>query len=125
MRRNNPAVGCILVIGLFMFISISMVRLPFMIFSFFPMIFILLIIFIVIISASSHKQHQNRINELNSHVQTINPYRTVNLNQNQVKIQNKKIETNSYQSVNFCHYCGTELEKDAIFCHGCGIKIER
>jgi predicted membrane protein len=125
MARNNPVVGCIFAIIIFTFTGIFLLRMPFMFFSLFPIIIFIIIIFGIIISASSHKQRENRINELNSQFRTHNPYRAVNSNQNQVEIQNKKIESNSYQRIRFCHFCGTQLEKDAIFCHGCGIKIER
>jgi energy-coupling factor transporter transmembrane protein EcfT len=125
MTRNNPVVGCIFAIIIFAFAGMFLLRMPFMFFSLFPMIIFFIIILGIIISVTSHKQRENRINELNSQVRTNNPYRVVNSNQNQVEIQNKKIESNSYQRVRFCHFCGTQLENDAIFCPGCGIEIER
>ena len=125
MTRNNPVVGCIFAIIIFAFAGMFLLRMPFMFFSLFPIIIFIIIIFGIVISASSRKQRENRINELNSQVRTNNPYRVVNSNQNQVEIQNKKIESNSYQRVRFCHFCGTQLENDAIFCPGCGIEIER
>ena len=125
MTRNNPVVGCIFAIIIFTFTGMFLLRTPFMFFPLFPMIIFFIIIFGIIISVSSHKQRENRINELNSQVRTNNPYRGVNSNQNQAEIQNKKIESNSYQRVKFCHFCGAQLENDAIFCPGCGIKIER
>lgn len=125
MARRNPAVGCIFAIFGFAFMFIFLSRTPFMFFSLFPMTFFIIIIFAVIIGASSRRQRENRINELNSQTQGYNPYKSVYSNQNQVQIQNKTTETYNYPKVRFCHYCGTQLEQDALFCHGCGIKIER
>jgi len=125
MARKNPAVGCIFVMFSFAFIFIFSSRTPFMFFSLFPMVFFFIIIFAVIISASSRRQRENRINELNSQTQEHNPFKSVDPNQNKVQIQNKTTESYTYPKVRFCHFCGTQLEQDALFCHGCGIKIER
>ena len=125
MARNNPAAGCICALFGLMFVGFFLIRLPFMFFSFFPVIIFIIIIFAIIISASSHKQREIRITELNSQVQRANPYTVVKSNPSQVEIQDKKTETNLHQKIRFCHFCGTQLEQDATFCHGCGIKVER
>ena len=125
MARNNPAAGCICALFGLIFVGFFLVRLPFMFFSFFPMIIFIIIIFGIIISVSSHKQREIRINELNSQVQRVNPYNVVDSNPKQVEIQEKKPESYLHQKIRFCHFCGAKLEQDAIFCHGCGIKIEK
>jgi hypothetical protein len=125
MARNNPAAGCICAMFGLIFVGIFLIRLPFMLFSLFPMIIFIIIIFGIIISASSRRQRELRINELNPQIPKFNPYRVDNSNTKQVQIQNKKPESNFNRKVRFCHFCGTKLEQDAIFCHACGIKIER
>jgi hypothetical protein len=124
-RNNNPVAGCICAMFGLIFVGFFLLRLPFMFFSYFPIIIFIIIIFSIIISASSRRQREIRIKELNSERQNVNPYNAVNSIPKQIEIQDKKPDVYLHQKIRFCHFCGAELEQDAIFCHGCGIIIER
>jgi len=39
------------------------------------------------------------------------------------RLEGYQIETPLVEEVNYCRYCGSNIDRDAIFCHQCGSKI--
>ena len=135
MSRNNSIIGSI--VGLIIFLGFGVFFLfglsPFRLFTFipfFPMIFIIIIIGIVgAASASSrrstycspkyHSQYQNYTPE----VPRANPYIVKTSNSSTVRpiyIEDAKPEK---PIANFCQFCGTKKDTNAIYCHDCGSKL--
>ncbi len=146
MSRNNSTVGSLIgsLIGLIIFVGFGaffLLRLsPFAflrIMPFFPMIFIIIIIGIVgaasarsrrsgCFSQKSHNQHQahNQYQYTTQEVPRTNPYVVKALSSSTVRpifiddVEPEKPKTN------FCQYCGTKKDRNAIYCHSCGSKLD-
>ena len=146
MSRNNSTVGSLIgsLIGLIIFVGFGaffLLRLsPFAflrIVPFFPMIFIIIIIgFAGAASARSKRSaccSQKSFNQNQSHnqyqystqeVQRTNPYIFKAPSSSTVRpifIDDGEPEK---PKTNFCQYCGTKKERNAIYCHSCGTKLE-
>ena len=133
MPRNNSVVGS--VVGLLVFVGFGVFFLfgigPFRFLNVFPFIPIIFIICIICIAgAASVKQsscctpkpyNQNRYYA--REIPRSNPYN--------VKTSNDSVvqpiyidDTEPEKSVaNFCQYCGTRKDRNAIYCHNCGTKL--
>lgn len=135
MPRNNSAVGSI--IGLLVFLSFGAFFLfglgPFRIFSvipFFPMIFIIVIIGIAGAASTASKRSTccspNSTNQYSYSSQEIprsNPYiakPTRNAPVRQIYAEDVEPEV---PKANFCQYCGTKKDRNAMYCHNCGTKL--
>ena len=136
MPRNNSIVGSI--VGLMIFLGFGVFFLfglsPFTFLSimpFFPMIFIIIIIGGVVgaVSASSRRstccspKPNNQYQYVTTEVPRSNPY-VVKTSSNSmyrpIYIEDAEPEK---PKTNFCQYCGTKKDKNAIYCHSCGIKL--
>jgi len=135
MPKNNSKIGSI--IGLMIFLSFGVFFLfgwgPFSFFNFlpfFPMIFVFIIIGIAgaasansrrstCYSSKSNNQYQNYSQE----VPRLNPY-TVKTSSNST-VRPIYIEDDEPEKplANFCQFCGTKKDRNAIFCHNCGSKL--
>jgi len=135
MSRNNSIIGSI--VGLIIFLGFGIFFLfglsPFRLFTFipfFPMIFIIIIIGIVgAASASSRRstccspKPHNQYQYYTSEVPRSNPYIVKTSNSSTVRpiyIEDAKPEK---PIANFCQFCGTKKDKNAIYCHDCGSKL--
>ena len=146
MSRNNSTAGSLIgsLIGLIIFVGFGaffLLRLsPFAflrIMPFFPMIFIIIIIgFVGAASARSrrstccsqkpHNQNQslNQYQYSTQEVPRTNPYIVKAPSSSTVRpifiddVEPEKPKTN------FCQYCGTKKERNAVYCHSCGTKLE-
>jgi len=135
MSRNNSIIGSI--VGLIIFFGFGIFFLfglsPFRLFTFipfFPMIFIIIIIGIVgAASASSRRstwcspKSHNQYQYYTSEVPRSNPYIVKTSNSSAVRhiyIEGAKPEK---PIANFCQFCGTKKDKNAIYCHDCGSKL--
>ncbi len=135
MSRNNSIIGSI--VGLIIFLGFGVFFLfglsPFRLFTFipfFPMIFIIIIIGIVgAASASSRRstycspKSHNQYQYYTSEVPRLNPYIVKTSNSSTVRhiyIEGAKPEK---PIANFCQFCGTKKDKNAIYCHDCGSKL--
>jgi len=135
MYRNNSIIGSI--VGLIIFLGFGVFFLfglsPFRLFTFipfFPMIFIIIIIGIVgAASASSRRstwcspKSHNQYQDYTSEVPRSNPYIVKTSNSSAVRhiyIEGAKPEK---PIANFCQFCGTKKDKNAIYCHDCGSKL--
>ena len=136
MPRNNSIVGSM--VGLIIFLGFGVFFLfglsPFTFFSimpFFPMIFIIVIIGIVgAVSANSRRsaccspKPNNQNQYISPEVQRSNPYIVKASRTSTVRpiyIDDAEPEK---PKTNFCQYCGTKRDTNAIYCHSCGIKLE-
>jgi len=138
MSRNNSIVGSI--IGLIFFLGFGVFFLfglsPFTFFSitpFFPMIFIIVIIGIVgAVSVNSRRstccspklyKSNNQYQYNTPEISRSNPY-LVNTSSSYtvrpIYIEDAEPEK---PIPNFCQYCGTRKDKNAMYCHSCGIKL--
>lgn len=135
MSRNNSIIGSI--IGLIFLLGFGAFFLfgfsPFTfngIMPFFPMIFVIVIIGIVgAASASSRRSNccspkpENQYQYITPEAPRSNPYA--------VKTSKSSIVRPIYIDdaepekpvPNFCQYCGTRKDKNAIYCHSCGTKL--
>jgi len=138
MPRNNSIVGSI--VGLIIFLGFGVFFLfglsPFTFFSimpFFPMIFIIVIIGIVgAVSASSRRstccspksyKSNNQYQYVTHNVPRSNPYIVKTSSSSMYRpIYIEDAEPEKPKS-NFCQYCGTKRDKNAMYCHSCGIKL--
>jgi len=138
MQRNNSIVGSI--IGLIFFFGFGVFFLfglsPFTfigIMPFFPMIFIIVIIGIVGAASASSRRSTccspksnkscNKYQNYSEEVPKSNPYIVRTSSSPTVRpiyIEDAEPEE---QKANFCQYCGTKKDKNAIYCHSCGIKL--
>ena len=135
MSRNNSIIGSI--VGLIIFLGFGVFFLfglsPFRLFTFipfFPMIFIIISIGIVgAASASSRRstccspKSHNQYQDYTSEVPRSNPYIVKTSNSSAVRhiyIEGAKPEK---PIANFCQFCGTKKDKNAIYCHDCGSKL--
>ena len=146
MSRNNSTAGSLIgsLIGLIIFVGFGGFFLlgfsPFAFFRiipFFPMIFIIIIIgFVGAASARSRRStccSQKSYNQNQSHnqyqystqeVPRTNPYIVKASSSSTVRpifiddVEPEKPKTN------FCQYCGTKKERNAVYCHSCGTKLE-
>jgi len=135
MPRNNSIVGSI--VGLIIFLGFGVFFLfgigPFTFFSimpFFPMIFIIVIIGIVgAVSASSRRsiccspKSNNQYQYVTPEVPRSNPYivkTSRSSTYRPIYIEDAEPEK---PKTNFCQYCGTRKDKNAMYCHSCGIKL--
>jgi hypothetical protein len=136
MPRNNSIVGTI--IGLIFFLGFGVFFLfgfsPFTFISimpFFPMIFIIVIIGIVgAASANSRRstccspKSENHYQYNTPEVPRSNPYVVKTSSSSTVRpiyIEDAEPEK---PMPNFCQYCGTRKDKNAIYCHSCGTKLQ-
>ena len=137
MSRNNSTIGSLIGLifflgfGAFFFLGLS----PFSFFSFipFPIIFVIIIIGIVG-AASASSKHSGRStccspkshNQYQSYSQEIprtNPYIVKASNSSTVRpiyIEDAELEK---PIANFCQYCGTKKDRNALYCHSCGTKL--
>ncbi|MBY9016432.1 MAG: hypothetical protein KGD68_12125 [Candidatus Lokiarchaeota archaeon] len=136
MPRNNSIVGSI--IGLIIFLGFGVFFLfglsPFTFFGimpFFPMIFVFFIIGIAVAASAcsrrsscctpkSYSQYQHYSPE----VPRSNPYIVKTSSSSTIRpiyIEDAEPER---PMPNFCHYCGTRKDKNAIYCHSCGTKLQ-
>jgi len=67
---------------------------------------------------SIYKQHQSN---LQGQPQQSNPY--IYQDSIQKRLEGYQMETTLVEEVNYCRYCGSKIDQDAIFCHQCGSKI--
>ena len=138
MSRNNSIVGSI--VGLIIFLGFGVFFLfglsPFTFFSiipFFPMIFIIVIIGIGgAVSASSRRstccspksyKSYNQYQDYTEEVPRSNPYivkTSSSSTYRPIYIEDAEPEK---PKGNFCQYCGTRKDKNAMYCHSCGIKL--
>ena len=135
MPRNNSIIGSI--VGLTIFLGFGVFFLfswsPFGMFSFmpiFPMIFVIIIIGIagaasassrrsISCSPKSHNQYQYYTPE----VPRSNPYIVKTSSSSTVRpIFIEDVEPEKPKA-NFCQFCGTQKDKNAIYCHNCGSKL--
>ncbi len=135
MSRNNSIIGSI--VGLIIFLGFGVFFLfgwgPFNIFNFmpfFPMIFVIIIIGIAgaasassrrstCCSPKSHSQYQYYTPE----VPRSNPYIVKTSSSSTVRpiyIEDAEPEK---PIANFCQFCGTKKDKNAIYCRDCGSKL--
>lgn len=137
MSRNNSAIGSI--IGLMVFLGFGAFFLfgqgVFRIFSFvpfFPMIIIIVIIGIAgAVSASSRRStccspNSNKYYSYGSQeIPRSNPYiakPTRNAQVQQITIEDVEPEVPK-AITNFCQYCGTKKDRNAVYCYNCGTKL--
>ncbi len=135
MSRNNSIIGSI--VGLIIFLSIGVFFLfgssPFFLFNFtpfFPMIIIIIIIGIAgAASASSRRstccspKSNNKYPYYPQEVPRANPYVVKSSSSSMVRpiyIEDTEPEK---PKANFCQYCGTRKDRNAIYCHNCGTKL--
>ena len=149
MSRNNSTVNSLVgsLIGLIIFVGFGAFFLlrfsPFIflrIMPFFPMIFIIIIIGIAgaasarsrrakhstCCSQRSHNQDQshNQYQYSTQEVPRTNPYMVKASSSSTVRpifIDDGEPEK---PKTNFCQYCGTRKDRNAIYCHSCGTKLE-
>ncbi len=135
MSRNNSIIGSI--VGLIIFLGFGIFFLfglsPFRLFTFipfFPMIFIIIIIGIAgAASASSRRstccspKFNNQYRYYTPEVPRSNPY-IVNTSSSST-VRPIYIEDAEPEKLiaNFCQFCGTKKDKNAIYCHDCGSKL--
>jgi len=67
---------------------------------------------------SIYKQYQSN---LQGQAQQSNPY--IYQNSIRKRLEGNQIEVYPVEEVNYCRYCGSKIDRDAIFCHQCGSKI--
>ncbi|NVM16757.1 MAG: zinc ribbon domain-containing protein [Candidatus Lokiarchaeota archaeon] len=136
MPRNNSNIGSI--VGLIIFLGIGVFFLfgssPFFLFNFtpfFPMIIIIIVIVIAGVTSASRRRSTSYSPKSHNHY----PYYTT-----EVPRSNPYIAKPSSSSVvrpiyiedsepekpmaNFCQYCGTKKDINALYCHNCGIKLQ-
>ena len=143
MPRNNSGIGCC-IIGLIFFLGFgvfsSLRSSSFSLYNImplFPMIFVIFIIVVVGAASTSSKRSKHSKNSTccspKSHNQNqyitpkvprSNPYIVKASSTSTVRpiyIEDAKPEK---PKTNFCQYCGTKRDRNAIYCHSCGIKLE-
>lgn len=128
MEQNNPVIGCIFGIFIFVFMTFMFTGISFIFISFFPMIIFIIIMIIIIVNASSNRRRKsfnsNYFNEQNDHHYSHNPYKIVNGYPKQIEvIAEKDISSSRTPVTRFCQYCGSKLDQEGDYCHGCGSKI--
>lgn len=146
MSRNNSTVGSLIssLIGLIIFVGFGaffLLRLsPFVflrIMPFFPMIFIIIIIGIAgaatarsrrsaCCSQKPHNQNQfhNQYQYSTSEVPRSNPYIVKASSSSTVRpIFIDDVEPEKPKA-NFCQFCGTKKDRNAVYCHSCGTKLD-
>ena len=128
MPQNNPTIGCIFGMLIFVFLAFMFTGMSFIFIPIFPMIIFIIIIIIIAINTTSHRRStpysSNYLNEQDNQHYTQNPYKIVNDYPKQNKVIVEK-ETSSLRTplTRFCQYCGTQLDQEGNYCHGCGSKI--
>ena len=143
MSRNNSTVGSLIgsLIGLIVFVGFGaffLLRLSpftfFRIMPFFPMIFIIIIIGIAgAASARSRRakhstccspKSNNQYQYYTTDVPRSNPYIVKASSSSTVRpIYIDDVEPEKPKA-NFCQFCGTKKDRNAIYCHSCGTKLE-
>ena len=140
MQRNNSGIGCC-IIGLIVFLGFgvffSLRSSPFSLYNIMPLFPMIFVIFIIVIAGAasasamsskrsicclpkSHNQYQYSTPE----VPRSNPYVVKASNGSTVRpvyIEDTKPEK---PKTNFCQFCGTKIDRNAIYCHSCGTKLE-
>ncbi|MHA1461280.1 MAG: hypothetical protein ACTSO8_07335 [Promethearchaeota archaeon] len=135
MPRNNSIVGSI--VGLIIFLGFGMFFLfglsPFSLFNFmpfFPMIFIIIIIGIAGAASASSRRSTSCSSKSHSQYQYYTPEVSIS-NPYNVKTSSSSTVRSIYiegaepekPMANFCQYCGTKKDKNAIYCYDCGTKL--
>ena len=136
MPRNNSILGSI--VGLIIFLGIGVFFLfgssPFFLFNFtpfFPMIIIIIIIGIAGAASASSRlstcctpKSYNQNHYYPQEIPRSNPY-VVKTTKNSV-VRPIYIEDAEPEKpiTNFCQYCGTKKDRNAIYCHNCGTKLQ-
>ncbi len=143
MSKNNSTVSSLIgsLIGLIIFVGFGAFFLlrfsPFTflrIMPFFPMIFIIIIIGIAgSASARSRRakhstccspKSNNQYQYSTTVVPRSNPYIVKSSNSSTVRpIYIEDVEPEKPKA-NFCQFCGTKKDRNAIYCHSCGTKLE-
>ncbi|MHA1350008.1 MAG: hypothetical protein ACTSPZ_04115 [Promethearchaeota archaeon] len=143
MPKNNSGIG-ICIIGLIFFLGFgvfsSLRSSPFSLYNImplFPMIFIIFIIVIAGVGSASSKRSKHSKNSTCCSPKSHNQYQYITpkvpkSNPYIVKASSSSIirpiyiEDNEPEKpkTNFCQYCGTRKDRNAIYCHSCGTKLE-
>ena len=128
MAQNNPTIGCIFGILIFVFMAFMFTGISFLFIPIFPMIIFIIIIIVIAINANSNRKrgsyNSNYTTGQKTQQFTHNPYKMVNGNSRQDEIiQEKEISSLSPPIAQFCQYCGAKLDHEGNYCHGCGSKI--
>ena len=143
MSRNNSTVSSLVgsLIGLIIFVGFGAFFLlgwsPFGMFSFMPFFPIIFVIFIILIAgvgsaSSKHSKHStccspkshNQYQYITPKVSKSNPYIVKASSSSTIRpiyIEDTEPEK---PKTNFCQYCGTKKDRNAIYCHSCGTKLE-
>ncbi|MFX1457573.1 MAG: zinc ribbon domain-containing protein [Promethearchaeota archaeon] len=131
-----------LIFGLFFFVFFNRSGMFGFGFSF-PMIFIIIgfVVFVMIIigisiaassMSSAYKSQKANIYRQNQNVDQKqidhqNPYIAQKPSQKPLESHYKEIpvedDVPDVKEINFCRYCGAELDEKAVFCHQCGTKL--
>ena len=143
MPRNNSGIGCC-IIGLIFFLGFgvfsSLRSSPFSLYNImplFPMIFVIFIIVIAGVGSASSKRlkyskhstccspkSHNQYQYITPKVPKSNPYIVKASSSSTIRpiyIEDTEPEK---PKTNFCQYCGTKKDRNAIYCHSCGTKLE-
>jgi hypothetical protein len=143
MPRNNSGIGCC-IIGLIFFLGFgvfsSLRSSSFSLYNIMPLFPMIFVIFIIVIagvgSASSkrskHSKHStccspkahNQYQYITPKVPKSNPYIVKASSSSMIRpiyIEDTEPEK---PKTNFCQYCGTKKDRNAIYCHSCGTKLE-
>jgi hypothetical protein len=146
MPRNNSGIGCC-IIGLIFFLGFgvfsSLRSSSFSLYNIMPLFPMIFVIFIIVIagvgSASSkrskhskHSKHstccspkaRNQYQYITPKVPKSNPYIVKASSSSMIRpiyIEDTEPEK---PKTNFCQYCGTKKDRNAIYCHSCGTKLE-
>ena len=135
MPRNNSVIGSL--IGLVVFVGIGVFFLfgfsPFRfmnIFPFIPIIFIIICISIAGAASANAKRSScyaskpyNQNHYYNQEIPRSNPYYAKTSNSPIVRSIYIDDSESEKPIPNFCQYCGTKKDRNAIYCHNCGTKL--
>ena len=136
MPRNNSIIGSI--VGLMVFLGFGVFFLfgvgkfsAFHFFPMFPMIFVCVIIGIVGAASARSRQStccapksQNNYQHYTQELPRSNPYIVKTSSSSTVRQIPIEDEVPEKPLTNFCQYCGTRKDRNAIYCHNCGTKLQ-
>ncbi|MFX1380488.1 MAG: zinc-ribbon domain-containing protein [Promethearchaeota archaeon] len=91
-------------------------------------VFLIIILVISVIAASMSQVYKKPKYEYETQKQNLqrNPYKIQNsiIRQPEYQINNQiKQDIPVIQEINYCRYCGSKIDRDAVFCHMCGTKL--